>query len=221
MIRDFYGKYAHYYDIISNDRNFSEQIVLLKKTIQSNNKNIYNFLELFAGPARHSIAASTHEDINIFAVDNSQEMQDLAMEIGFPDRSKYWVSDFPLDKKFDNINAIKFDCVLCLRYSIGYLNRKSILELLMSLKNRLKSDGKIIMELHNISNMMMSMKGTDIHKRIATSKYDETVECLWPDGEIVWSNIDYLAKMNVSVNIKKNNKEKTLKFLSEENIYMV
>lgn len=219
-----YKQYAHYYEVISNDRNFKKQFELINSfLIQENSPSKIQyklrFLELFAGPAYHSIIASSITEYDILAIDNSSEMKEIAMSNGFSNGNNYIISDLPLAIS-DLPLEKKLDCVVCLRYSLGYLNINEVFQLLTELKKRLSENGKIFIELHEISTVLNSMKSTNIHLRTARNKFNEEVECIWPKGDIIWNKDSYLAEMNVGLKIQSGlNKVKEVNFISKENIH--
>jgi hypothetical protein len=212
-----YSEYAHYYEIIGSDRDFVKQFALIKSLLpQPAGKTC--ILELFAGPAYHAVVAAQDVSHEVWAIDSSAEMKTIAAGAGF-DPGRYIVGDLP--RAVGELPAgKKFDCVICLRYSLGYLDINETFLLLSALAERLSANGRIFIELHEISGVIDSMRSTEIHVRSATSRDDEAVECTWPDGNISWSKSSYLAAMNVSLKISSPaGITKEASFVSKENIH--
>lgn len=220
MSSHLYGRYAHYYEVIAKDRDFGKQLELIKATLpQPDPRGRICFLELFAGPAYHAIIASQDPSYDVWAIDSSDEMKRIAVSAGFPNSQNYIVNRLP--------NAIaripqetKIDCVICLRYSLGYLGIREVFQLLTRLKPRLSHGGKVFVELHEISSVINSMRSTDIQLRTGHSNRGEEVECVWPDGDIGWRRESYLADMKITLKIRSRSGETTeTSFVSMENLH--
>lgn len=217
MIDSLYTKYADYYYEIAKDRNFSKECEFINTIV--NKKNKIKILELFAGPAYHSIEFKNNFKGITWAIDSSNEMRKLALKYGFEKSNQYIIDALP--SAIENINC-KFDCIICMRYSLGYLDREELFILLKKLKQKLSKGGKIFFELHKIDNVVSNLNNISIQKRTIVMKTGESVECFWPYDEINWSADDFEAKMNVKIKVSKEKNtlfEKT--FQSLEIIYSV
>lgn len=221
MIERFYNEFATYYHLISMDRDFAGQVGLLRQLFERDQPNDrpYNLVELFAGPAIHCVAALQAGCAETWAIDSSETMKQVALEEGFAPACHYCVGTLPQDLHLIAENAL-LDCVLCLRYSLGYLEREEVVELLKLLATRLSPGGKIFIELHDISCVVGNMEGADILVRRAKSKTGEEVCCTWPDGPIKWDRLNFTAEMGVSLWVEHPDiPRKIERFSSRENIY--
>lgn len=214
MIGHFYTEYAEYYAVIANDRNFSKECRKIISFLNLNEE--FNMLEIFAGPAYHSIEL-TKQGINTWAIDLSKEMKSIAVVRGFRNPGHYLSGKLP--NELDNLKK-QMDCVLCMRYSIGYLNRKEVFVLLNKMKTILKYKGLIFIELHRINDLLSNYDNAAIKKRTSKMPGGEEIECTWPHGKIKWASTDFVAKMDVAVKINGSDKMSINKmFKSVEYIY--
>ncbi|MGB3182040.1 MAG: class I SAM-dependent methyltransferase [Cyclobacteriaceae bacterium] len=215
MIEDFYGEYSQYYDVIANDRDFSAQTKLIRSHLDVNDKA--HILELFAGPAYHGIEFQAKYNDYVAAIENSPHMKDLAEEKGFGSSGEYLIGNIPSD--LSHFEDASFDCILGLRYSIGYLPREDLFEMLQQSKRMIKAGGKVFLEVHDISAITGNLNNDSIRDREKTTAPDKRINCIWPDGTIKWDNFDYKASMNVSLTIEDQHGEVKKCFVSNENIY--
>jgi SAM-dependent methyltransferase len=217
MITQLYNDFAHYYEAICEDRDFTAQMDLVLNNLEPA-ADRRSLLELFAGPAYHGIAAQQLADIDVWAVDASAEMRSIAGKRGFRDLDQYVVGNLPA--AVNQIpEEVSFNCVLCLRYSLGYLDRRQVYELLRILAARLKPKGRIYIEAHDISFIVANMQGTSIHCRFAETDDGQKLRCTWPSGDIAWKPTDFQADMTVLVEVGEEDKRQEFKFSSVENIY--
>ena len=190
-IDEFYSKYAHLYEKISMDRAFDEQVDSLLR--YSGKEERGSALELFAGPAYHGMELKKRR-WECLSVDNSHEMCALAIENGISPED-YFVSDIP--GCFSNMKRNGFDVIFCLRYSIGYLNKKKVLELFEGLSNFASGQSFMFIELHNLPSLMNSLNDLSIRERVFNIDPETSVRCTWPYGDIKWDRHDFNANMSV------------------------
>ncbi|MGY0036539.1 methyltransferase domain-containing protein [Pedobacter sp. NJ-S-72] len=110
-------------------------------------------MELFAGQSLHSIEALKKPDINVWAIDSSSEMKQIAITGGFKNPAQYIVGDLP-QAILNCVDQLKFDCITCLYNGLSNLTKSAVFELLSNCKQILNSKGKIFIELHNIFYIM-------------------------------------------------------------------
>ncbi|MFA0964041.1 class I SAM-dependent methyltransferase [Roseivirga sp. BDSF3-8] len=216
MIQDFYQQYSRYYDVIANDRDFSAQTRLIRNRLNTN-EGQKKVLELFAGPAYHGIEFQSGHNDYVAAIESSPHMKHLAEDKGFGSPGEYYIGSIPTDLKQFSENT--FDCILGLRYSIGYLSRENLYEMLRQCKRLIKASGKVFLEVHDISAITGNLTNDSIRDRKKTTDSDEEINCIWPDGAIQWDNLDYKASMNVSLTIEREQEKVEKSFVSIENIY--
>lgn len=109
---ELYSDLAWVYEAVADDRNFLLEVEKLALPCGTPAKPI---LELFAGPAYHSIAIQSQENSQtVVAIDNSPEMEKCARSRGF--NGRYEVCDV-------NVGVGRYEqcsAVLIPRYSIVF-----------------------------------------------------------------------------------------------------
>ena len=68
-----FGNYAHYYDLLYQDKNYVGETQFIHKLIQTHAPNAKNILELGCGTANHALLLAK-EGYQVHGVDMSQEM---------------------------------------------------------------------------------------------------------------------------------------------------
>ncbi|KIO76591.1 hypothetical protein TH53_14210 [Pedobacter lusitanus] len=146
MRNKLYKEFASSYAAVTNNRDFKAQLELLLNTYQPE-QPCQSFIELFAGQSYHSIAAIQKGTMDVWAVDSSLEMKQLAVAEGFLNPEQYIVGDLP-----GSIAAhpVKFDCVACLYSGLSTLPMQAVYELLQNIRPLLSNKGKVFIELHDI-----------------------------------------------------------------------
>ncbi|MCC8423662.1 class I SAM-dependent methyltransferase [Mucilaginibacter sp. UR6-11] len=209
-------RFADYYAKMSNDRNFKGQLECILNSY-GQNPNLH-LLELFAGQALHGIEASQRGNIDVWAIDSSEEMKQLALDNGFKNTDQYLVADLPEGLLKCEGNVL-FDCVICLYHGLSNLNIEAVFTLLGHVKKLLNVNGKIFIELHNINKLMSYIENPEIHFEELQTSYDEKLQYAWPGGKIQWSPYSYEAEVPIKLNIKLQSTRETIELTSRDYIY--
>jgi hypothetical protein len=214
-----YSEYPHIYAAFADDRNFREEANALISVASPNRGGGGRFLDLFAGPAYHSIAVEAFAGWEAVAIDSSEAMKRVALQRGFADGSRYVVG--PLPTELQNLNRTEpFDCAFAGRFSLGYLDLDGVHILLRDLMPLLKAGGLCVIELHELDILLASLTSLDIRDRVATGNEGEEIRCTWPNGPIRWHRDDYVAEMPVSIEVQNRaGQVQRLSFLSTEHVH--
>jgi len=203
MANKLYDEYADYYAAITDDRDFEKQLDCILSLYED--LKCENLLELFAGQAKHSIAAIKHQ-INTWAVDSSEKMKSIAMQNGFVTEGHYLTGYLPESLEYIH-SDIKFDCILCLYNGLSNLNMESVYNLLSSAKKLLSENGRIIIEMHNIQGIMQYVAEPQINSINVINERNEQITYEWPSDKIEWNNFCFKAIVPVKVKVNVNGKQ--------------
>jgi len=216
MNNKLYGEFASYYAAVTQDRDFSSQI----KCIIDDYPKKYrcrNLLELFAGNALHSIAAEKM-GVDVWAIDSSNEMKDLAMKGGFHKYNQYIVGELPKTLLAMN-GRIKFDCIICLFHGLSNLSKLAVYNLFINIKNLLSLNGKIFIEIHDIKNIMNYINQPTIVWNEISDVYGSKIKYAWPSGKIIWSHKSFYAEVPVKIVVDSEQGDVIYEFISKEYIH--
>lgn len=217
MDNKLYKEFASYYAAMSNHRNFKGQLDYILQSY-SPEQPCSTMMELFAGQSLHSIAALEKGDIDVWALDGSPEMKELALSEGFKNPDQYIVGDLP-ESILECVGKVKFDCILCLYHGICNLTIVDAYELLKNLKKVLNNNGKVFLEIHNIYKIMEYIGSPGTRYVETTTSKGETIKFAWPSGPIRWNTYDYNAEVPVEIIIESEKGTETIDFVSEDRIY--
>ena len=196
-IEDFYGEDASAYAFVSEDRDFAAQAgFLADKIVRLASGG--RFLELFAGPARHSQELTRQHGVSCVAVDASPHMKRIATGAGGLPPQSYVVCRLPELPATDVLGGA-FDGVSILRYSVGYLAPAALHELLVRLNGMLKPAGRIVFELHDLDLVRADFRDLEIRERTAWRADGTGVRCVWPASPLRWRKDDWVVEMEVFI----------------------
>ncbi|MFA9486783.1 MULTISPECIES: hypothetical protein [unclassified Moraxella] len=210
-IYKLYSENPDIYDIFSNDRDFFQQAADILSLLKCHTLTIKpNVIELFAGPARHSLEF-VKLGCDVLSIDSALSMMQYSIKQGFQSPIKYIVSHIP------NINLTvpKTNLFTLLRYSVGYMDKLQLSNLIKWCDLNSHANGLLIIELH-IPSKILSLANNDmrIREREVSSKYG-VVKCIWPK-DIKFNSIGSLS-LDMNVEISINNLAET--YLSTEYIH--
>ncbi|RAJ26348.1 class I SAM-dependent methyltransferase [Pedobacter cryoconitis] len=216
MKNKLYKEFASYYAAVTNDRDFKSQLDLMLSAFDTDSP-CKSILELFAGQSLHSIAAQKKPDIDVWAIDSSSEMKQLALAEGFHNPAQYIVADLP--EAMLKIENVKFDCITCLYHGLSNLNNTEVHQLFTYCKQQLSSEGKMFIELHNITYIMEYISNPQVVYTEVTNEKGELIKYAWPSGKIQWDPYTYIAQVPVQFLIGSSHRTDTIEFTSSDRIY--
>jgi len=217
MKNKLYKEFASYYVAATNDRDFKSQLELILNTYNAENP-CKSILELFAGQSLHSIEALKNPDMDVWAIDSSSEMKQIALTEGFKNPSQYIVGDLP-EAILNCAEQVKFDCITCLYHGLSNLTKTAVFELLNNCKQILNSNGKIFIELHDIFYIMQYIATPQIHYTEVQNAKGEQIKYAWPSDKIEWDPYSFTAKVPVKFLIQSSQRTDTIEFISTDHIY--
>ncbi|WP_150254273.1 class I SAM-dependent methyltransferase [Nocardiopsis deserti] len=217
-ISAYYDEAPEIYAAVARDRDFSAQTDVLDELVPEVTGRRRRLLELFAGPAYHSVEAQ-RRGWGVTAVDSSPRMRDLALADGFADPDAYVVGPLP-----DALGLVRadepVDCVLAARYSLGHLDRSGLDLLLAGLAPFLRSGGVVLLELHDIAMVTAGLDHLDIQVRSTRLPDGTRVRCHWPDGPMDWRSDDHVVRMPVRIEVTTTDgRQHALRYLSTEHVH--
>ena len=189
-----YSDEATLYYALSQDRDFHAELRALG--IGRDTTKGQRLLELFAGPAYHSVALrKLGWQGQLVAVDSSQHMQALAIQHGFPSDQSYLVAD--ACEVFQSLPAqTEFSNVLALRWSLGLVPPEKAEHVVRGVCERLKQGGQAFFELHRVDLIAGNLADLSIRTR-TTTVGDAQVTCVWPSGELSWAVGEWAVTMPI------------------------
>jgi SAM-dependent methyltransferase len=181
----FDKKYAKYYDLFNRGKEYSKECDFIEQVFKNSAIQIKEILDLGCGTGLHDKELS-NRGYNITGMDLSKEMIDIAQTNN--KNIEFIVGDmtnFNLNKKFDSI--------ICMFSSIGYLTENNQIEDFFScVKNHLNEKGTLIIDCWNGLGVM----------REVPSEREKIVET---EGlKIVRKSFPYLDSKNHIVDIRFN-----------------
>ncbi|WP_158797437.1 hypothetical protein [Pedobacter sp. L105] len=220
MIDRLYQQYAGYYAGVTSDRSYKDHLDYIINSF-SPEQPCQSFLELFAGQALHSIEALKRKDIDVWAIDSSAEMKQLALEGGFEKPDQYLVGLLP-DAILAFAGKVKFDCILSSSCSISYLNKKEVYQLLQNSKELLHKNGKVFIEMYDIISFMegshFSAYGYSWFPKVQNTA-GEIIRLMWPSGKIKWDQNSYSVSIPVKLMVESSKGTDVTEFISEQHIH--
>lgn len=218
-----YNNLAYVYELIADDRNFTEEchkIIEIYKQL-NHNSSPKNCLELFAGPAYHANILTNHHNIDTTAIDSSQEMKALATSRHNIAAHKYVLGTLPEALDYPIVQESRFDTILIMRYSLGLIDHDALISLLDKIEHLLAPGGILIIELHKIHLLMSQLDQLNIKQREKTHPVTkQTIKCTWPSGGLKWQDDAWIVTMPIQVDIQSNTDETTsFETYSKEHIY--
>jgi hypothetical protein len=205
-IFDFYEHEAALYEAVSRDRDFPAQVGGIRRLVQQSEgeaSRTIRVLELFAGPAYHSKVFKITECASVVCVDASQGMKELALRDGVISEQEYLVGRLP--EAMNSLgNNEPFDCVLALRYSLGYLDDAEVEVLLLNARSIMRPGAIFVAELHRLDLLVGGLDALEIRDRIAYTEQGSRIRCVWPHGPLKWDTDDLVVEMEVLVEVDRS-----------------
>ncbi|WP_158797427.1 class I SAM-dependent methyltransferase [Pedobacter sp. L105] len=218
MIDKLYKEFAEYYAKIASDRNYKDHLDIILESYEPEHQ-CHTLLELFAGQALHSINASKRNSIDVWAIDSSAELRQVALVNGFKNQGQYLVGHLP-EAILDYVGKVKFDCIICLSLSIAHLNKKSVYELLYNIKEVLNEKGKVFIEVDDIRAIMEYLQsGAPISYYEVQDTNGDHIKYAWPSNKMKFNHYSHTAEVPVKVIIESTTGTESMEFISEENMY--
>lgn len=204
-VEHLYGLHSEAYAALSRDRDFLAEcraVASVHGGLLQSSAGIdqHRVLELFAGPAEHGRVWGRSFNADVWGIDASPEMRDVAVKDGNAEACRYVVSQLPALGPLGDMNGY-FDVVTAMRYSIGYLDRSDVVELMKSLVRLLRPGGVFFVELHRLDWMRNDLRDMDIRDRATENDSNESTRLEWPSGQIRWSNDDWLVDMPLVLSV--------------------
>ena len=215
-IADFYDRSAGLYALLSEDRDFGAQSDVIARCVSPVHRG-GRLLELFAGPARHSMELQRRHGFVCDAVDASVAMRALATGANGLAPDRYHVASLPTLPAFAKP---QFHAATILRYSAGYLTVAELLRLLHGLREQLLANGRLLLELHDLDQVRADFRDLVIRDRVVTAPDGTTVRCVWPSGRLRWRASDWVVEMDVVLEVMRGGTVLHAdRFVSVERIY--
>jgi len=217
MLNKLYNEFATHYAAITNDRDFKAQSDCILSTY-TDVHTCKTFLELFAGQSLHSIEMQKNLGIDVWAIDSSEEMKRLAISNGFKNTDNFIVGDLPgaLANIPDNI---KFDCIICLFHGLSNLSKDSIYSLFEIAKQKLNSNGRIFIEMHDIRYIMEYISNPIVRYTSAESNNGVKLKYAWPSEKIMWDALSFKASVPVQIIVDNLEDSQIENFISSDYIH--
>lgn len=219
MNNKLYQEFAGYYAAMSNQRDFKGQMDCILD-LYAPEEPCRSMLELFSGQSFHSIEALGKGNIDVWAIDSSPEMKELALGAGFPKAEQYIVGNLP-EALLAYTDQVKFDCILCLYHGLSNITMKGVYEALSHLKNLLNKNGRLFLEIHNIEMMMEYLTSPIVQiKELRTpERTDLVVKYAWPSAKISWNPFDYNAIVPIKLILESSRGTETIEVTSQDRIF--
>lgn len=219
MNNKLYQEFASYYAAMSNQRDFKGQMDCILD-LYAPEEPCRSMLELFSGQSFHSIEALGKGNIDVWAIDSSPEMKELALRAGFQKAEQYIVGNLP-EALLASTDQVKFDCILCLYHGLSNMTMKGVYEALGYLKNLLNKKGKLFIEVHNIEMIMEYLTSpTSRMEELQTSgNTDIVVKYAWPSAKVIWNPLDYNAIVPIKLTLESSTGIENIEFISQERIF--
>lgn len=216
MLNNLYKEFAAYYATITNDRDFKAQMQCILDTYNEASP-CTAMLELFAGQSAHSIEAM-RRGIEVWAVDSSTEMKDLALANGFNHADHYVVGNLP-EAVSEFAAAPRFDCVLALFNGICNLTTGGLFDLLMALKEVLNARGKAFVEFQDLFYMMEYVGNAGVQYQDIIHTNGDLIKYAWPADKIKWNPYSFTAEVPVKMMIQSWRGTQLKEFTSTDHIH--
>jgi SAM-dependent methyltransferase len=136
-----FGDYAHYYDLLYQDKDYKGEVDYIQKLItQFSTNKVESILDLGCGTGTHAHLLS-QKGYSVVGVDRSQKMIEIAKTYK-TDQTEFFVGDIT------TINLEKqFDVIVSLFHVISYITKNEDLEnFFKNVSHHLKKDGLLIFD---------------------------------------------------------------------------
>ena len=142
-----FQKYARYYDLIYKDKSYAKECIFVENLLKKYRKNkTHTVLDLACGTGGHALILRK-KGYGIIGVDVSDQMISVAKEKAAKSGLDI---DFKVKPMQDFTSSKKFDAVVILFASIGYLTgREELIKLFRNVSTYLKNDGILIFDFWN------------------------------------------------------------------------
>lgn len=217
MIHRLYKEFAEYYVAMNNSRDFKEELACILNTYEVEHP-CSSFIELFAGQASHSVEALKKGGIDVWAIDSSEDMKQLAIGQGFEPDNQYIVGNLP-EAILSIPPNVKFDCVACLCYGLTNLNVPDMFNTLNHIKGILNKNGKLFIEVHNVAKVLEYISTPLLRYEEFTDSTGRTIKYAWPSGKVRWNPLSYLAEVPVTLRVPSAEGEEKIDIISNEYIH--
>ena len=216
VLNNLYNEFAAYYATITNDRDFKTQMQCILDTYDAGSP-CNDLLELFAGQSFHSIEAMK-QGAEIWAIDSSADMKELAIANGFNKAGQYVVGNLP-EAVSAMAEAPRFDCVLCLFNGICNLNTEGLSRLFKALKEVVSEKGKVFLELQDLFYMMEYVSDPSVHYHDVAHGDYAMIKYAWPAEKIKWNPYSFTAEVPVKMMIQSWQGTQLKDFTSTDHIH--
>jgi hypothetical protein len=213
-INELYDGDAGLYATFAEDRDFAQQAEIIWNAAGLGEERGIRVLELFAGPAWHAHEFRQRFGSFVECVDSSIAMRALAISAGRASEEQYHLSSLP--EMPITLEGRRFGCVVALRYSVGYLEPKGLMKLLMWLPTVMAHGASLFIELHDLVAARDNFRHHSFKDRTVTIP-GGTVRCIWPDGPLIWHEDDWKVTMPVRIDMPNG----THRYASTERLYSV
>jgi len=223
MIDILYKQFASYYAGVTSDRNYKGHIALILDSFEPE-RPCLTFMELFAGQALHGLEAAKNKDIDLWALDSSAQMKDIAIMEGFEKPNQYIVGALP-EAILECAGKVIFDGMIALSCSITYLDKAALYQLLKNTKETLRKKGKIFIETYDNISFMGEVEQSIAHTGTYSWFPDiqtpngEIVRLAWPSEKIRWNANSYSIEIPVKLYIVSEKGTETVEFISKQHIH--
>lgn len=157
-----YKEFAKYYDKFYSKKNYQKEVMFLKNFISKND----SIIDIGCGTGMHAYYLN---DYNIDGLDLNEEMLNFAKTRIKGNLYKQNILDIKIDKKYN--------VIISMFAVINHLRNIDELELcLKNLKQILKPNGKIILDLHNPQSSGKKVDCYDNIKRTMIWNYDKDLK---------------------------------------------
>ena len=159
----YVGRHAELYDLFYSDKPYEKEASFVDQCIKRySNQPSRRLLELACGTGSHAFALE-RLGYEIVASDYSEDMLNCARRKA--DRISSSVDFQWQDMRKLNIPGEKFDAILCLFDSIGYVaTNEALIEVLRSVHKHLRSGGLFIFEFWHAAAMLRSYEPLRIRR---------------------------------------------------------
>ena len=203
-----YEEHAHIYYHLANDRQFDIETLEISKLSPDKSGS---FVELFAGPAYHSLEAESLGIFNdVIAIDSSDRMKNISSVYGY--NSTYIVND--CTKALEEL--LNISVAIIPRFSICLIDPQSVDLLFNALSKSMMKDGIIAIELHNNIDIEQNLENISIKERnffVGKEKFT----CKWPKS--ILSTNNELGVNNLSIEVEIRSTDTHITSISNEYLY--
>ena len=209
----FYDQHPDIYHVLTGHRDMRREINRYRLDPCQAGRTV----ELFAGPAYHSCElARRNWSGELWAIDASARMKELAISRGFPDGERYLVGDV-----VERMQAMTdATCVLIPRMSLGLIHPEQASQLVKSVADSLVPGGSAYIELYRIDSLMTRLRQATATPRQIMQGRREFIYCS-PARAPRWDQHAWHVWIPASITIREGTQQRVLEFESEEWLYTV